>query len=94
MTEPERVPSTCDQCGQTDLAPKHHLTSFAEEDGIRTVHNDCLSYKEKEMAFRANPNNIDIITKCEEGLKNDDLLAYIQETYPEGSLGVEEESNG
>lgn len=81
MTDPAPVPDTCEQCGATDTHPKHHLGDFATGQ-IKTVHNDCLSYREKEMAFRADPRNIDIITRCEEGLRGPDLFNYIQETYP------------
>jgi hypothetical protein len=67
---------TCLTCGQTDNHPKLH---YAEE----TYHNDCLPPR-VAMDVRSGGDGdkvVQIIEKCQSGLKGDDLRNFIIETF-------------
>jgi hypothetical protein len=71
----ERVPTTCDQCGQTDTDPKVHIADGA------TKHHDCLSYTEKEMVAGSSDVAAKIIAACEGGKRGEKLLAHIESLH-------------
>jgi hypothetical protein len=65
----------CDQCGQTDDHPMAHFGA-----GGRSVHHDCMSADEKEMAFGSSEGaTIKKITElAESGVHGDELAAKIE----------------
>jgi hypothetical protein len=73
---PDRVPTACDQCGLVDIDPKWHTLG-------RTVHHDCMSVAEKDLATSGSPVVADIIAACEGGLRGADLLAHIESLHKE-----------
>jgi hypothetical protein len=70
----ERVPTQCDQCGQTDTHPKVHI-------GEVTKHNDCLAFSEKQMVVTSSPVAAQIIEAAEGGTHGDELLARIESLH-------------
>jgi hypothetical protein len=76
------VATQCDQCGQVDDHPKHHI-------GEVTKHHDCLSFGEKEMALashEATPGALaKIIEACEGGTRGDKLVKFIESVHAEGA---------
>lgn len=74
----DRVPTTCEHCGQTDDHPKVHL-------GQVTKHHDCLSVAEEQalcdsgQAEGSGPKASAIIKACKEGARGDKLLTLIQD---------------
>ena len=77
----DRVPTQCDQCGQTDDHPKVHI-------GPVTKHHDCLSHAEEQMiGDSATASGVDpreIINACKGGLRGPKLLAHIAKLHGEG----------
>ena len=76
-----RASTTCDQCGQTDTAPKHSISSLADAT-LSLKHYDCFSVREREAVVGSGqepggPKASAIIAACEDGTKGDDLLALI-----------------
>lgn len=78
MTEPARVPTQCDQCGQTDTHPKYHIAN-----GL-TKHYDCLSFSERQALIESYPKVEQVVTAAEGGTHGDDLVAHIQTVFPVG----------
>lgn len=62
----------CDQCGKTDTAPLAHFGAG------RSVHHDCMSIAERELAFASGVGPV--VEACESGIKNDDLVDWITKT--------------
>lgn len=77
MYDPDRVTTTCEQCGQTDLAPKQHI--MAGPHGDKTAHFDCLSVAEKSLVGGSDPRIQTIVDACASGTQNEDLFDLIQE---------------
>lgn len=73
----ERVPTACEQCGQTDTDPKVHL-------GEVTKHHDCLSYAEKTQVVESSDVAAKIVEACEGGKRGEKLLAHIESLHKEG----------
>lgn len=74
----DRVPTTCDQCGQTDDHPKVHF-------GATTKHHDCLSFTEKQQVAGSSDLAAKIIASCEGGKRGPDLLAHIESLHKKAS---------
>jgi hypothetical protein len=86
MPEPERVPSTCGQCGDTDDHPKANIakvTPDLELLGIVSKHHDCLSASEKKQLSESNPNTAKTIEACVSGKRGEKLRTYIQSIHKE-----------
>lgn len=75
----ERVPTRCDQCGKTDTHPMIHFGFTAQGPG-RTVHHDCMSADERDLAFgTADGEYFRKVTElAESGTRGDALLAKIE----------------
>lgn len=74
----DRVPTTCDHCGQTDPDPKVHI-------GEVTKHHDCLSAGEKAQVVGSSDVAAKIIAACEGGKRGEKLLAHIESLHKESS---------
>lgn len=70
------APTLCDQCGVYDLAPKSHW--FPEG---TSFHHDCLSASKKAQLVESNPLAAKIIEAAENGTRNDDLRAFIEDLH-------------
>lgn len=66
-----RFQTTCDQCGGTDDHPKW-------SDGTVQKHHDCMSVAEKQYVSSTSPRAAEIIQACVDGLRGDELRAFIQ----------------
>jgi hypothetical protein len=73
----ERVPTLCEQCGQTDDHPKIHL-------GARTTHHDCLSYADEQTVRASSDTAAAIIDACKGGKRGPKLLSHIESLHKEG----------
>lgn len=73
----DRVPTQCDQCGQTDTDPKAHV-------GTVTKHHDCLSFAEKQQVVESSPVAAKIIEAAAGGKRGPKLLAHIESLHTEG----------
>lgn len=71
----DRVPTTCDHCGQTDTHPKIH---FGDGD---TKHHDCLNFAEKTQVVESSDVAAKIVAACEGGKRGEKLLAHIESLH-------------
>jgi hypothetical protein len=71
-----RAQVMCDQCGNTDNHPMAHFGG----PGGRSVHHDCMSVSEEQMARAASPAQGAVIDACKNGLKGTALLEFIEKT--------------
>lgn len=79
MVDEERFQTQCDQCGQSDDHPKW-------SDGTVQKHHDCMSISERNFVSSTSPRAAEIIAACIDGLRGDELRAFIQAPSPEEVL--------
>jgi hypothetical protein len=84
----DHVPSTCEQCGQTDDHPKANIAKVTPDLtllGIVSKHHDCLSASERKQLSESNPNTAKTIEACIAGKRGDKLRSHIGSLHEESS---------